>query len=120
MKRVIKKIKKEQAIDAGKFLAGVFAGFSFFFLSSHPARSPVRKLPEKKVRNISYFPNIKVHKEDEHYHIHHWTILSLLYPLIFLKKEFKKSKILHGFFIGSIIQGLTYKDRFQVRYKPER
>src|SRR4030042_2205211 len=98
MKKII---KREHVNEAGKFLAGLIAGFSFFLLSSHPKRSPIKRLPEKKLKNISYFPNIKLHKEDGHYHIHHWIVFSLLYPLVFLRKELKKSKFLHGLFLGS-------------------
>ena len=54
--------KKEHAKDAGKFLAGAISGFSFFLLSSHPEKSPIRKLPERKFKKVSYFPNIKIQK----------------------------------------------------------
>ena len=112
MKKVL---KKEHARGVGKFLAGVVSGFSFFLLVSHPGKSPIRKLPEKKLRNVSYFPNIKIQKDSGHYHIHHWMIFSVLYaPFILIKRL--RSKFLHGIIIGSIFQGLTYKDRFQMKY----
>lgn len=112
MKKVI---KKEHAKDAGKFLAGAISGFSFFLLSSHPEKSPIRKLPERKFKKVSYFPNIKIQKDNGHYHIHHWMIFSALYaPFILIKRL--RSKLLHGLIIGSIIQGLTYKDRFRIKY----
>ncbi len=112
MKKVI---KKEHARDAGKFLAGAISGFSFFAVSSH-RKSPIYKmLPNRKIKNISYFPNIKIQKKNKHYHIHHWMIFSALYaPFILIKRL--RSKLLHGLIIGSIIQGLTYKDRFRIKY----
>jgi len=112
-----KAVNKEHAQDAGKVLAGGLLGFLFFMAGSYPKSSVYKKLPEKKIKSVSLFPNVKVYKKDENYHIHHWMIFSALYPLIFLKKNFAKSKFLHGLFLGSIFQGLIYKDRFQVRYK---
>ncbi len=117
-----KLFKKEFTKEMGKFVAGGLTGFSLFTISSHN-KSPVKKrIPEKRIKNISYLPSVKVYKKDEHYHIHHWMIFSLFYAnllllLKLLKKKSLKSKILHGFFIGSIIQGLIYKDRFRVHYK---
>ncbi len=108
-------LEKETNIeDFAKLFAGLIAGFSFFIVSSYQ-KSPVKKLPERKIKNVSYFPNIKIQKKDGHYHIHHWIILSALYAP-FILAERLRSKFLHGFLIGSIVQGLTYKDRFQIKY----
>ena len=98
-----------------KLFAGLIAGFSFFTVSSNQKSPVYKKLPEKKLKNISYFPNIKIQKENKHYHIHHWMIFSALYaPFILIRRL--RSKFLHGLIIGSIVQGLTYKDRFRVKY----
>lgn len=92
---------------------GGILGFSFFWLTSHQ-RSPVhRKLPAKKYRNVHYLPHVKIERKDRHYHMHHWAIFGASYlPLIVLRRRIK-SKWLHGFFIGSMVQGLTYRDRFK-------
>lgn len=92
---------------------GGLLGFSFFWLTSHQ-KSPVNKrLPAKKYKNFHYSPNIKIERKDRHFHMHHWTIFGISYlPLILMRRRIR-SKLLHGFFIGSIIQGLTYKDRFK-------
>lgn len=88
--------------DLTKILAGLIAGFSFFLLSSHPEKSPIRKLPERRLKNVSYFPNVKIQKNNGHYHVHHWMIFSALYaPFILVRRL--RSKFLHGFLIGSII-----------------
>ncbi len=99
-----------------EILVGFIAGFSFFTVTSHQKSPIYKKLPEKKLKNISYFPNIKVKKEKGSYHhIHHWMILMALYtPFILIKRL--RHKLIHGFLIGSIIQGLSYKDRFQIKY----
>jgi hypothetical protein len=72
-----------------------------------------RKLPAKHYKNLHYLPEIKIEHKDKHYHMHHWAIFGISYlPLLLLRRKMKLS-MLHGFFIGSIIQGLTYSDRFQ-------
>lgn len=111
-------IKKSYSSEKVRTAAGTLLGFSFFWMTSHP-KSPVnKKLPEKNIKNLSYSPHIRIKKEGKAYRLHHWTIFSFLYlPLIFIKKGFLKSKIMRGFILGSIIQGLTYKDRFDVLKK---
>jgi len=93
---------------------GGLLGFSLFWLTSHPQKSPVRrKLPARKYRSIHYLPEIRIERKDKHYHLHHWAIFGISYlPLLLLRRRIK-SRLLHGFFIGSILQGLTYKDRFK-------
>ncbi len=95
-------------------LIGLVLGFSFFWLTSHPEKSPVRrKIPAKRYKNLHYLPEIKIEHKDRHYHLHHWAIFGISYlPLLLLRKR-AKLNILHGFFIGSILQGLTYHDRFK-------
>ena len=46
-------------------------------------------------------------------HLHHWIFLSVI--VLFLNKYFKNKKLLEilvGFFLGLIIQGLTYNDAY--------
>ena len=108
-------IKKSFYSDRAKTAVGGVLGFSFFWMTSHPKSPLNKKLPEKSIKNVSYLPNIHIKKEDKAYRLHHWTIFSFLYlPLIFIRKGFLKSKIMRGFMLGSIIQGLTYKDRFNL------
>ena len=102
--------------DFVKFLAGVALGFSLFTATSE-YKSPIRQVHDIKIKNISYFPNIKIKNKDGSYHIHHWLIFAAIYtPLLLFERSSVRSKFIHGFFLGSIIQGLTYKDRFQVHY----
>ena len=108
-------VKKSYSSEKTKTAIGTLLGFSFFWMTSHP-KSPInKKLPEKSIKNVSYSPNIHIVKEDKTYRLHHWTIFSFFYlPLIFTNKGFLKSKMMRGFMLGSIIQGLTYKDRFDL------
>ena len=100
---------------------GGLLGFSFFWLTSHH-KSPVsRRLPSRRIKNVHIWssehslhntPEIRIARKDKHYHVHHWAIFGVSYlPLLLMRRKIR-SKLLHGFFIGSILQGLTYKDRF--------
>ncbi|GDX61776.1 hypothetical protein LBMAG33_0860 [Candidatus Levyibacteriota bacterium] len=105
----------KQSIKAsGKLFLGGLAGFLFFTLTSHPKSIVHKKLPNKQVKRISVFPHIKVHSKDRHLHLHHWFNFSILYAfLLAIKSIRKKNPFLHGLFLGSIVQGLSYKDRFK-------
>lgn len=118
MRKLIEKIKRHHIREVVKALVGGAVGFALFTATSHP-KSPVhQKIPHKKVKSISLFPSIKIHREDKHYHLHHWMNHSVIYLLLLaLKRNLIKSKFLHGFIIGTIVQGLTYKDRFHIVHK---
>lgn len=112
-------LNQKRLKETAKLVGGFLGGFLASWLISHPHKSPVyRKIPEKKIRNISVLPNLKIHRQDKHYHFHHWMHLSAFYLLILsLRRNLIKSKFLHGVFLGGILQGLTYKDRFHVVHK---
>jgi len=60
---------------------------------------------------------IKINKENA-LHIHHWIFSIII--VIFLWKINKKKKyhyLLKGFFIYLFLQGLSYKDRFEILCK---
>ena len=100
-----------------KVLIGATLGFSLSWLISHP-RSRVRnKLPQKQVRSVYLLPNLKVVRKNNVYHIHHWLFLGFL-QLVTRRKV--TSKLYHGMILGGILHGLSYKDRFRVRYRHGR
>lgn len=97
-----------------KLIAGAGIAYSLFRLISRP-KSRVRILPEKRIKNIHVLPNIKIARRDKEYHLHHWINAAFLYSFYLMKKRrFTGSKFFHGFMLGTILQGLTYKDRFKV------
>lgn len=92
---------------------GGLLGFSFFWITSNH-KSPVHKrLPARKYRSVYYFPHLKIERKDRHYHLHHWAIFGISYLPILVGRRRVRQRWVHGFFIGSILQGLTYGDRFQ-------
>lgn len=105
-------VKNSLLIGAGAALA-----FVVFRMTSHPTSKVHKALPSKNFKNLHVLPHVKIVTKDKTYHLHHWMTFSLLYWRLFLKKKMFRSKLLHGMMLGSIFQGLTYKDRFQIRYK---
>lgn len=115
-------VKKSHIKNTAKIALGGGIGFSLFWLTSHPTKSPFRrKLPDKRIKNIGVLPEIKIYRKDKSYHLHHWMSLSTLYLFLMLTKKRKilRSKMVNGFLLGSILQGLSYKDRFKVIKKAE-
>lgn len=98
-----------------KVVLGATTAFSLLTLTSHP-KSPVnKKIPRVKVKNVAVLPSLRISRKEKIYHIHHWLYLSSLYTYLLLrKKRVLKKTFLHGLLLGSILQGLTYKDRFKV------
>lgn len=106
--------------DVANVALGAAAGFALFWFASHE-KSPLKsRLPEKKLKNIALLPNIKIIKDDKHIHLHHWLNITSVYGLLYWKKRnLLGNKLLNGFLMGSIFQGLSYEDRFSIIYKPQ-
>ena len=89
-------------------LFGVLIGFLFFTLIDQGEKTPPL-----------IFSSVIISINHEKYHIHHWIIFSILFlvmiPIIFKYKYKKKSSFILGVCLGSIIQGLTYSDAFQIK-----
>lgn len=101
--------------STAKILAGGLLGFAFWTLTSHPKSKISQKWPHLKIKNLQLQPNVKYYSKNKEYHIHHWINFAALYvPVLAIRKGILRSKFLHGFFLGSIIQGLIYKDRFHI------
>ncbi len=110
-------VKNLASKKVAKLAAGTLIGLSFFTIISHP-KSPIYKnLPQKAIKKLSFLPNIRIIADQKIYHFHHWMIFSVFYiAILTIKPSLFNSKIAHGFILGSITQGLFYKDRFQVVY----
>jgi len=99
-----------------KLILGGLFGFYLFWLASHPRSRVHRKIPEVRLKNVSLLPSIRYHKKDRIYHFHHWFLISIFYlPLVYTKK-LRRSHVFHGLLLGSILQGLSYKERFKFVY----
>lgn len=99
------------------FFAGAVLGFAMYYLMSKGSN----KRSDKKAMNTKNFlgkliPSAKFRINDYEIHIHHWVYLStiLLFGLLFFRELLLKYAIVLGFLSGGIIEGLLYKDRFQL------
>lgn len=104
--------------DMTKIAVGSAIGYLLFHIfSSDEKTSLKRKLPRKRVKNIEISPNIRIYGNDAVYQMHHWANCTSLYALLLLtRSRFLKNKVIHGFLLGAILQGLTYEDRFQFKH----
>ena len=93
-------------------LIGFLIGFIFFTIMN----------PVEKMKPL-YFNSIIITCMNQKYHIHHWIIFLLLFLIliyILILKIYKYTNIrafLLGLCIGSILQGLTYNDSFDIKLK---
>ena len=69
------------------------------------------------------FNSIIIKISESKYHLHHWIIFLLLFVLIIflifwnICKYTNFKALLLGICLGSILQGLTYNDAFDIRIK---
>ena len=88
-----------------KVLAGIIIGYIFW--KSFSGRHEGERL-DRSIRPVIFGYCV---------HIHHWIWCAVL--LIGLTFGGTTSYFSVGLLIGSIIQGLAYRDRFVIIYKPE-
>jgi uncharacterized membrane protein YfhO len=100
-------VKRKQII-----LIGCVIGFLFFtIMDTGEKRKPL------------FFNSIIIKIMNNNYHIHHWIIFLVLFLLIIIMifynicKYTKIKAFLIGICLGSVIQGLTYNDAFDIRIK---
>ncbi len=98
----------------------ITSGALISWVLSHPSSPAKKKIPQKSAKNIYFIPNLKVHRKTHYYHFHHWMYLGFIYvPLVIYNGEFKGKKVVEGFILGSILHGLSYGDRFKIKFTPE-
>ena len=93
-------------------LLGFIIGFLFFtIMDTGEKRKPL------------ILNSIIIKFKDSKYHIHHWIIFLLIFILIIflifchICKYTNFKALLLGICLGSILQGLTYNDAFDIRIK---
>ncbi len=63
-------------------------------------------------------PRLILQTKKYNYHLHHWMIFLLI--LIILIAMGYRNEFIYGLVIGIIIQGLTYKDFYEIRAKSKK
>ena len=75
----------------------------------------VQKLISGKYEGDKIERSLRLSTGGYYIHIHHWIYYSVFILGMYLFNFY--SPIVYGLFIGGIIQGLTYRDRFIIIYK---
>jgi len=112
MQRVL---ERHSSTEFLKMLLGAGFGYYLFKATSRPSSKLHRRLPTKRIKNVELLPSIKIERRNKEIHLHHWLNLASLYIyLLTRRRKYLHHQFLNGFILGSIYQGLTYKDRFKI------
>ena len=104
---------KKRILSLAKLLLGIGLGYALSHHFSHPDGRARKHVPLIRVKNIQITPNLLIATKNKNWHIHHWTYLPIFYiPLLAILRPLLKKHWLHGFVLGGIVHGLTFKDRF--------
>jgi hypothetical protein len=112
MQRILERHSSSEFL---KMLIGAGVGYYFFKTTSRPGSRINRRIPQKQIKNLEILPSIKIKRRDKAIHLHHWLNFTSLYLyLLTRKRKYLRHQLVNGFILGSIYQGLTYKDRFKI------
>lgn len=99
-------------------LLSILVGILTSLILSHPKSPAKKRIPTKSAKSVYLLPNLKVHRKTHYYHLHHWVYFGVVYLGIFaFRKTFKGKKVVEGFFLGLVLQGFSYSDRFKVKFE---
>jgi len=91
-------------------LCGFVLGFMFYLIIDNG---------EKQTPKL--YKSIIIHYMNNKYHLHHWIIFLILFliliPIIVVYKYTNLIALIMGICLGSILQGLTYNDAFEIKIK---
>jgi len=101
-------------MEAVQGVGGLVVGYWIYNLFSHPLKFK-SKIPSIRFKLIELLPNLKINLKKKIIHVHHWILLSVVVALLIIyTSSFAHLLIVKSFFIGGIIQGFTFKDRFKI------
>ena len=72
----------------------------------------------EREREQGIVKSLKFKFNDYIIHIHHWLLASLILIVLLIAGYY--SDYIYGFLIGLIIQGLTYRDFYQIIYRKDK
>lgn len=100
-------------------IVGAIVSFLAFTLATHPKSKINKKLPEKKIKNLQIFPRVSISIRDRVFHFHHWILLTPVYLFLSNVGGFLSTNVVHGLFLGGIMQGLMFRDRFRMVFRKD-
>jgi hypothetical protein len=98
------------------FFLSLIIGYYISLTFSHPEKKK-HLLPSIRFKSIELLPNVRIHRRDKTYWLHHWVYWSILFAaLLFAYDSFTHMMFLKGAALGGVFQGLRYPDRFKFRH----
>lgn len=97
-------------------ISSITLGLVFSWYLSNPKSPGRKKLPVKIEKNVVLSPNVVIERKEHYYHLHHWMYAGGIYLMLLgVRKPFMGKRVTQGFLLGTILQGLSYADRFKVK-----
>jgi len=101
-------------------ISGLIFGFGLSKFLTDPKSTLSKKIPKLNLLFIEILPRLKIKLKNSVLHIHHWIFLSFaLAFLLYITASFTQLLIIKGLFLGGILQGFTFKDRFHIIIRPD-
>jgi len=114
------KYAQEKMNNPEYILKGIFAailGFSLYVLFTHP-KYLKKRIPKVSAGGIQILPCLKINLKNQTIHFHHWIFLSIILGFLsYVARGIDHLFYVKFFTLGAIIQGFSFKDRFQVFIK---
>lgn len=99
-------------------ILGTAVGFWFYTLFTHPNKHLNHRIPKIKLKAIEILPNLRINLKKNMIWVHHWITLSVILAVLTFKAvDFTHLLIIKSFCLGGAIQGITFKDRFNIIVK---
>ena len=105
-------------MEALQGIAAATAGFGFYTIFTHPNKFLNSRLPKIKLKTIEFLPNLRINYKKNTIWVHHWITLTIILAIISYKAaDITQLLMVKGFILGGAIQGITFKDRFNIFVK---
>lgn len=100
------------------FLLSSIFGLSLNHILTHPRSKINRKLPYIIFKRVQICPYLEIKLKTKFIRVHHWMAYSILLIItITYSGNILNNVIANGYFIGAIVQGLSFPDWKQIIYK---
>lgn len=104
-------------MDILKGILATILGFSLYVLFTHP-KYLKKRIPKVSAGRIQILPCLEINLKKQTIHLHHWIWLSVILGyLSYIARGIDHLFYVKFFTLGAIIQGFSFKDRFQVFIK---
>jgi len=94
------------------------AGLLLNHVFTHPQSKLNNKLPHIKIKGVQICPYLEIKLKTKSIRVHHWLTYSILLIItISFGGSIFNNVITNGYFIGAIVQGLSFPDWKHIIYR---